>query len=403
MKIFMLVIDGVSDDPISELRGATPLEVADTPFIEYLAQTAEIGTIQTAFPGYPVESLICIMGLLGYPPHKYYPSGRSSFEAMARGIALNASDLVLRCNIIQAKEGPSAISDFTSGMISDTYAKKIISRLILPRPTWELYPGQSYRNLLVIRDASVSAEEIKLFEPHMHQNMPLKEILPLATVDKAESFAQTLRYFLLDSYKQISAMNLSKDCKGNMLWFWSPSSKPDMPSFEKLQGISGAVVAGLDFMHGLAMATDMYFEIIPGATGYIDTDYNAKAQATIDFLDKYDFVLTHVNAADEAAHAHNLMQKIDAIEKIDGLILGPVFNHLKRVHADNFTIIICGDHKTRSIDGKHVGDKVPFLCYKRMLNNFSWRTKKWTDSPQGKEYQSLDIVRRSVNSAIKHI
>ena len=390
MKTFMLVIDGVSDDPLPELEGHTPLEVSVNPYMEYLASKGERGTIQTAFEGYPIETLVCVMGLLGYDPLKHYPCGRSSFEAVARGISVGENDLVLRCNIIKAAKNYESIADFTAGMISDTYAKKILSKIKLPASTWELYSGQSYRNLLVIRQTPVKPNEIKFFEPHMHHDEPLECLLPVAATKQAESLASDLRDFLLNSYEQIASMNLAPACEGNMLWFWSPSSKPQLPSFKNLYGISGAVVAGLDFMHGLAMAADMYFEIIPGATGYIDTNYGAKAEATIKMFDKYDFVLTHVNATDEAAHMRDPAQKIAAIESVDRHILEPVYCHLRKKFPENFAVIVCGDHKTRCSDGKHIGDPVPFFYYRDMKNKN--HQKIWTEVSLKKNYPSQYIV-----------
>jgi len=391
-KTFMLIMDGVSDDAIPELRGNTPLEAAVTPYMEYLAQTAELGTIETIFDGYPIESMVCIMGLLGYDPRKYYPFGRASFEAMARGIALRDDDIAFRCNIIKATEGRGEILDFTAGMISDTYAKKILSRMYLPSPTWELYPGQSYRNLLIVRQPKIGVDGIRLFEPHMHQNEPMKGILPRAKTPEALPFVDKLKDFLLDSYSQIVKMNLDEECQGNMLWFWSPAKRPEFPSFKAIHGQTGAVVAGLDFMHGLAMAADMFFELVPGATGYIDTDYSAKANATIKLLGKYDFVLTHVNATDEAAHMHSPGEKKKAIERIDREILGPVFCYLQEHDDRDFSIIVCGDHKTRCVDGKHIGDPVPFLAYNHKRGNENMGFKKFTEKTSGKSIKSLDVL-----------
>lgn len=394
MKIFMLIIDGVSDDKIDVLDRRTPFEVAVTPYMEYLAKTSSIGTINTAFEGYPVESLVCIMGLLGYDPRKYYPFGRASFEALARGISLGEDDLALRCNIVQVAPDGSSIVDFTSGMILDTYAKKILAKIRLPFATWELYPGQSYRNLLIIRNSGVRADAVKLFEPHMHQKEPLSSVFPQAKTPEAQHLVSDLTIFIKDSCNQINAMNMESDCKGNMLWFWSPSSKPQLPTFESLYGFKGAIVAGLDFMHGLAMAADMYFDIIPGATGYIDTNYGAKSAAAIALFNKYDFVLTHVNATDEAAHMHDPWQKIDAIEKIDQQILEPVFCYLRKRYKENFLVVICGDHKTRCSDGKHIGDPVPFLYYQNARGIAS--PKLFDDRVRTPKIESLDFIRRVV-------
>jgi 2,3-bisphosphoglycerate-independent phosphoglycerate mutase len=317
---------------------------------------------------------------------------------MARGISLGENDLVCRCNIVNAAENHQSITDFTAGMITDTYAQKILSKIKLPSLTWEIYPGQSYRNLLVIRDTPVKAYEIKLSEPHMHHDEPLEGILPLAKTARAEQLTSELKNFSLDSYAQIAAMDL--DCKGNMLWFWSLSSAPQLPSFKNLYGVPGAVVAGLDLMHGLAMAADMHFEVVPGATGYIDTDYAAKAKAATRLFDKYDFVLTHVNAADEAAHMHNSAEKIKAIESVDRKILEPIFCHLREKFPQDFSVVICGDHKTRCSDGKHVGDPVPFFCYQDAQRKLF--KKRWTDTPAGECHQSPNFINKFISAAYRN-
>ena len=363
MKTVMIVIDGLGDEAIPELQGRTPLEVAHIPNIHYIANRGQIGRIQTTFPGYPIESMVCIMGLLGYEPEKYYPSGRASFEAMAKGIPLKSNDIVLRCNLITIDVQKQVIKDFTAGLIEDSHARTLISQINLPYGNWELYPGQSYRNILIIRGANADASTIKCSEPHMHIGGDLHELLPKGINNKGREIADQIGTFLLDTQRQIHKMELPNNCKANMLWVWSPSMKPVWPTFKQLTGLEGAVVGGLDFVHGIAMAAGMHFDVIPGATGYIDTDYSAKAKYTIDYLNHYDFIMTHINATDEEAHQRNFKGKIDAIEKIDQLIVGPILNELVKKHGDKFKILVCGDHGTRCNDGKHTPDPVPFALY----------------------------------------
>lgn len=363
MKTVMIVIDGLGDDPIAALGHQTPLEAAYAPNIHYVASRGRIGRIATAFPGYPVESLVCIMGLLGYEPQKYYPTGRASFEAMAKGIHLNDDDLVFRCNIVTIDPRTRRLTDFTAGMITDSDARKAIVGIQLPHKTWELYPGQSYRNILIHRGVAVNAAAITSFPPHMHIGASVEEGLPRSSDPRAAELFSELGKFLVGTHDQMAAMNLPETCRGNNLWVWSPSTKPNWPSFQKLTGLRGACVGGLDFLHGMAMAAGMHFDVIPGATGYIDTDYRAKAEYAKHYLKSYDFVMVHVNAADEEAHQRNYAGKIDAIQKIDRMVVGPVLDELQDKYRDQFRIVVCGDHKTRCSDGKHLGDPVPYALY----------------------------------------
>jgi 2,3-bisphosphoglycerate-independent phosphoglycerate mutase len=367
MKTVLVIIDGLGDEPIPELGGKTPLESAYIPHIQYIASRGQTGRIRTTFPGYPIESMVCIMGLLGYGPEPYYPSGRASFEAMAKGIPLHPEDLVLRCNTISVDSERQVLSDFTAGLISDSDARTLVSQLDLPKDTWEIYPGQSYRNTLIIRNAGIDPRLIKCSEPHMNIGQPIQACLPQGEGSAASQLAKEISEFLLDSQLQIGRMDLPKSCQANMLWVWSPSNKPQWPSFYERTGVRAAVVGGLDFLHGIAMAAKMHFDSIPGATGYIDTDYKAKADYTLRYLPQYDFVITHINAADEEAHQHNSLGKKDVIEKVDRLIVGPVLQELTRSYGDGFQIVVCGDHATRCWDGKHTDDPVPMAVLDNTL------------------------------------
>lgn len=372
MKTFMLIVDGLGDDPIPALGGLTPLEAADDPHIENLARRAERGFARTVHgaPDAPgafgaPESLACIAGLLGYAPDILPTLGRAAFEARAAGIELGPADLAFRCNIVSLSGDGCAIADFTAGAIPDDEAARVLDS-VTPPHGWELHRGQSYRNLLVVRNAGRRAADIALFEPHMHQGRPIGEILPRASSgqnENANALAKKLCSFVFSSRAQIAPVS----DENLMLWLWSPSERPDLLPFEALHGIKGAVVAGLDFMKGLALAARMRVAEVASATGYLDTDYTAKGRAAIELFGPpacADFVLVHVNATDEAAHAQNPLAKTEAISRIDAEIMGPVVRFLMREHPRNFAVVVCGDHKTSSASGLHGDAPVPYLIYR---------------------------------------
>ena len=371
MKTVMIIIDGLGDEPISELGNKTPLQVAFAPNIHFISNRGQIGRIQTTFPGFPIESMVCIMGLLGYEPEKYYPCGRASFEAMAKGIPLHPKDLVLRCNLVTVDVGRRTLEDFTAGLITDSAARKIIGSISLPFDNWELYPGQSYRNTLIIRGADISPQKFKFFEPHMNIGKKIPDILSEGFDERSRHLVKEINSFLMDTQRQIAGMDMAKKCAANMLWVWSQSIKPDWPSFNKISGKEAAVVGGLDFLHGIAMAAGIHFDVIPGATGYIDTNYQAKADQTIKYLQDFDFVLTHINAADEEAHQNNHLGKVSAIENVDRLVVAPILQDLVKNYGGNFRIMVCGDHTTRCSDGKHTDDPVPFALYGKDIPSYN--------------------------------
>jgi len=363
MKTVMIIIDGVGDEPIPELGGRTPLEAAFIPNIHYMANRGRIGRIRTTFPGFPIESMVCIMGLLGYDPSRFYPNGRASFEAMAKGIPLRTDDLVLRCNAVTVDMERQVLNDFTGGLISDSDARALITQINLPKKNWELYPGQSYRNILIIRNAGIDVSKLKCSEPHMHIGKRVSDTMPRSDEQQVNSVATDLAAFLLDTQRQIANIYLPDTCKANMLWVWSPSRKPVWPSFRETTGVEAALVGGLDFLHGMAMAARIHFDLVPGATGYVDTNYKAKAEYTMRYLERFDFILTHINATDEEAHQHNYLGKSRAIEAIDRVIVGPVLGELINKYGNDFRIVVCGDHATRCRDGKHISDPVPYALY----------------------------------------
>jgi 2,3-bisphosphoglycerate-independent phosphoglycerate mutase len=367
MKAVMVIIDGLGDEAITELSGDTPLAAAFAPNLHYIASRGQVGRIETTFPSFPIESMVCIMGLLGYEPEKYYPTGRASFEALAKGIPLNANDLVFRCNTITIDRNKQTLADFTGGLISNSDARKLIGQINLPYDHWELYPGQSYRNILILRRTNVRARHVRCFEPHMNIGGKINDLLVQAVDASARGMVEEINRFLIDTQQQIDAMKLGESCAANMLWVWSPSEKPIWPSFKERTGLNAAVVGGLDFLHGIAMAAKIHFDVIPGATGYIDTDYSAKAAYAIKYLTDFDFILVHINAADEEAHQHNHAGKIKAIEQTDRLVVGPLLHKLHEMHAEDFRIVICGDHTTRCSDGKHTNDFVPYAIYGKGL------------------------------------
>jgi 2,3-bisphosphoglycerate-independent phosphoglycerate mutase len=216
---------------------------------------------------------------------------------------------------------------------------------------------------LIVRNAGISVKALKCFEPHMHIGSDVNGLLPKGTEPKSEYLAARLRAFLLDSQRQIANNAQEEGCAANMLWVWSPSNKAVWPSFAARTGWKAAVVGGLDFLHGIAMAANMHWDPVPGATGYIDTDYAAKAAFAIRYMDDFDFVLVHVNAADEEAHQRNHNGKIKAIEQTDRLLVGPILYELHKRSSDDFRIVVCGDHMTRCWGGKHTNAPVPYALY----------------------------------------
>lgn len=360
MKYVIIIPDGAADLPLTELGNRTPLEVANIPNINFLTKNGKTGVLQTSYHNLPIGSIVANMAILGYDPYKYYPNGRASFEALAKGVTLGKNDIAFRCNLISVEDGK--IKTFTANNISDYDASNIINNYKLKYSNFELYLGMSYRHTLVIRNAKFYAHDIKAFEPHMNIDTPINEILIQSKEEQLDSEIQMLNTFILESKEQISELNKIHNTPAHMLWLWSPSSAPNLPNFKEKFGITGAVVSGMDFLKGMAQNIRMFAEHIPNTTGYIDTNFKGKFEAAKRYIRNYDLVYVHINSPDEEAHKKNPYTKIKSLELIDKKIVGPIYEFLKENYSE-FRIAIMPDHYTLTKDGTHNSTRVPFCIY----------------------------------------
>ncbi len=349
----------MGDKPVSELRGHTPLEAAKTPHLDRIVKQGMLGEMQTIFPNLPVGSIVANMGIMGFDPYEYYPYGRASFEALAQGIRLRENDLAFRCNLISL-DGEK-ISDFTAGLISDGDAVTMLTRLHIEEDELEIevYPGMSYRNLLIVRNAGINADEIVCFEPHMNIGEEIHDILPHGRSDRARKFIPALRKILLDSIVRFRELNKRYHTRADMIWLWSPSAPPKMPDLLEKYQITGGIVCGMDFLKGIGLAAGMRIEHIPGTNAYIDTNYSGKLETAKKFLHLDDFVYVHINAPDEEAHQRDVAGKVRSIELIDSEIIGPLLAYCEEHWPDDFRIMVLPDHYTLLSDGTHTTDFVP--------------------------------------------
>jgi len=360
-KHIIIIMDGAADFPIKELGNKTPLEKANLTYINKITKEGRTGLMQTSYLDFPIGSAVAILGILGYNPVRYYPNGRASFEAIAQGISLKEKDIAFRCNFITVKNGK--IADSTAGMIDDELANEMIKKIKIKDKNIELYHGQNYRNLLILRDAPIEAKDLVVYEPHMNIGKEIKKMKIKGKTKEAEKIAKKLNKFMIDSIKELKEINKNLKTKADMLWLWSPSSKPNLPPFYSKFNISGAVVSGVDVIRGIAKCVKMEQKKIDGATGDINTNLKAKMDHAFKMIDENDFVLIHINAPDEESHMGNVKNKVKAIEKIDKEVVGPLLKYLKKNYKNNYRIAILPDHYTLLSNGSHNKKPVPYMVY----------------------------------------
>jgi len=361
LKYIVLLGDGMSDYPVRELGGKTPLEYADTPNMDFIANNGAIGRVQTVPEGYPAGSDVANLSIFGYEISKYY-TGRSPLEAASMGVSLAPDDVAYRCNLVTVTEGMGGLimDDFSGGHISTDEAAELISELQqeLGKGDFRFYPGVSYRHLMVWKGGN---DRVKTTPPHDISDRLITPHLPDGgRSEELISLINRSREILEKSPVNIKRIQQGKK-PANSIWLWGQGKAPKMPDYATKYGLSGSVISAVDLIKGIGVYAGLDIVDVPGATGFLDTNFEGKASYALDELKEKDFVYLHVEAPDEAGHSGNLQDKIMAIENFDEKVVGPVTEGMKRFK--DYRILLLPDHATPLSIKTHAPDAVPFAVY----------------------------------------
>jgi 2,3-bisphosphoglycerate-independent phosphoglycerate mutase len=362
MKYIVVVCDGMSDRPLIELGGRTPMEAAEKPNMDSIAARGNNGILQTIYPDLPADSGVANLTLLGYDPHKYYP-GRGPLEAMNMNINLAQADVALRCNTVTVKDG--VLADYSAGHITNEESKELMEYLNeeLGDEFVSFHPGIAYRHVMVLR--SKYSPDVECQPPHNIVGGRISENMVKPLNKKADETAALLNKLILASKDLLDdhPVNAKRVKAGknpaNLIWPWGPGRKPSMPSFRRMFGVHGSIISAVDIVKGIGRVVGLNVINVPGATGYLDTNYKGKADAAIDSLKDNNFVYIHVESTDESGHEGDIEHKVKAIEDIDRLVVGRL---LEKIGGD-FAIGILPDHSTPIAVRTHTGEPVPFAIY----------------------------------------
>lgn len=361
MKYLVFLADGMADEPVDELKGKTPLEVASTASLDSLAKNGAQGTLLTIPKPFPTSSDAANLSVLGYDLAKNY-CGRGPIEAASKNIELKENEIAFRCNLITIQDG--ILEDYAAGQIDQKSADDLIGLLNkkLGNERVHFYPGVSYRNLLILKGEEFS-DKVGYYKPDSNQGKKWKEILPYAKEDKGKITAKVINELVDDSIEILANaspnVDLMKNNKkpANCIWPWSPGRKPHFESFENKYNKKGAVISAVDVILGIGKLTKMEAIKPDGATGFIDTNYENKVKAALSALKNNDFVYLHLEAIDECSHIGDLDLKIKAIEEFDRKLVRPVLDKID----DDVTIGVLPDHPVPIKLRKHTRTPVPFL------------------------------------------
>jgi 2,3-bisphosphoglycerate-independent phosphoglycerate mutase len=346
MKYIIILGDGMADWPCKALGNKTPLAYAQIPNMDRIARDGRSGMLKTVKNGFEPGSDIANLSVLGYDPALYY-TGRGPLEAVSMGVDLGPDEIAYRCNLVTVTD--EVMQDFSAGHISSEEGAALFSSLNAALPDVSLYPGISYRNLLVVPNGA-GAETTP---PHDIVGENIAGYLPKG--GDAPILAECVRMS-----REIFAdhpVNKKRIADGKVpatqIWPWSGGKKPEFPSFEERYGVRGAMISAVDLLNGIARCVGMDIITVPGATGYLDTDYMAKARYAVAALETVDLVYMHVEAPDEAGHLGSTDEKVCAIERLDEAV-GYILDHVDGI------IALLPDHPTPLALKTHTSDPVPF-------------------------------------------
>ncbi len=362
-KSVIFLGDGMADEPLAELGNRTPLQVARTPYMDKIALNGRNGTLLTLPDGFPTSSDVANMSVLGGDLATEL-CGRGPLEAASQGIKTGPDDVIFRVNLTTV-DADGILRDFSGGHIAQADAEETIALLNekLGSDKIRFYPGVSYRNLLVLSGPEFSTQ-VAYDKPDDNHGNPVAEHLPRAKAPEGEFTAALLRDLIS------RAAELLAGRRANGIWPWSGGKAGAIHSISERYGIRGAVVSAVDVINGLGKCMGLDAIRVPGATGYIDTDYEGKADAVLAaFKDGYDFVYVHLEATDEVSHAQDTRLKIQVIEEFDRRIIGRVMDGVAaglagpQTTPQNTAYCVLPDHPVPIAIGKHTRTPVPVAVW----------------------------------------
>ncbi len=364
MKYVIVIPDGCADEPQESLGGRTPLQAANVPNMDAVVAAGIVGRANNVPLSLPAGSDVANLSLLGYNPLEHF-TGRAPLEAAAQGIPLGPDDWAVRCNLVTVED--QTMKSFTAGHISTEEATSLLATAQekLGGPRRQFVPGVSYRNLLIMRPGPGEpvpfSNDTRATPPHDLTDKSVLDDYPRGPGGALLVQLMTDSVELFADHPVNKARKAAGKLPATNIWLWGQGRAPALQSFQEKYGKSGAMITAVDLLRGLAALVGWKRIEVPGATGYLDTDYAAKGRYAIEALDDVDVVCVHVEATDEASHEGRCDAKIKALEEIDSKIVGPLLAELKK--RGDFRILISPDHPTPLRTKTHSHGIVPLaIC-----------------------------------------
>lgn len=356
MKYVFLVGDGMGDYPVPALGNKTPLQAAHIPNIRRIAAAGRIAMVQTVVPELPPGSDVANLSLLGYNPSLNY-TGRAPIEAAGAGIPLASDEVAFRCNLVTIGNG--VMQDYSAGHISTEEAHGLIAALQakLGRPGLTFHGGVSYRHLLVWKNGPTDTITLP---PHEFSDKPVDPHQP-----QGPRFEEVFR--LMEESKEILARHPVNEARrragknpATQIWLWGQGRALTLQSYREKFALTGAIVSAVDLVRGLGLLAKLDAPRIPGATGFLDTNFDGKVEAALQALKKHPFAYVHLEAPDECGHLGDAAKKKLAIELFDARIVAPIWQALEK-QGEPYRLIVAMDHRTPVSLKGHSREPVPIV------------------------------------------
>ncbi|MDA1161856.1 MAG: cofactor-independent phosphoglycerate mutase [Planctomycetota bacterium] len=357
MKYVLVIPDGAADEPQESLGSLTPFQAAKTPNMDAVVQAGVVGRANHVPDSMPSGSDVGTMSLFGYDPLKFH-TGRAPLEAAAQGIELGANDWAIRCNLVTIMNG--VMQSFTAGQVPNDVGANLVKLLQKDQcgsENWKFYTGVSYRNLLLYRSRNGDAPfstDTQSTPPHDITDQDVAPFLPSGpgSDQLLELMQRSVPLFASDEANAARGRNAA-----TQTWLWGIGKRPALTPFQERFGVHSAVITAVDLLRGIGRLLGWDVVEVAGATGYLDTDYAAKGRAGIEALKDHDFVVVHVEASDEASHEGDAAAKVEALERIDADIVGPLHAFLKS--QGDYRLLLSPDHPTFLRTKTHAHGYVP--------------------------------------------
>jgi len=372
----------MADEPVGELDGKTPLEVAQKPVMDSMAAHGEVGLVKTVPDGIPPGSDAANLSVMGYNTREYY-TGRSPLEAVSMGVQLADTDVAFRCNLVTLSNNEPYASktmiDYSSDEISSQDAAELIKTVQqhLSTEQFRFYPGRSYRHLLVWRNgytANIMTPPHDILDRVIAPYLPKGENSGILMRMMEQSFA-LLRNHPVNIRRKDDGLR-----PASSIWLWGEGKRPTLPCFGEKYGLKGCVISAVDLVLGIGICAGLEPVEVEGATGNMHTNFDGKAMAAIDQLlcKGKDFVYLHIEAPDECGHRYEVYNKVKSIEIIDRQIVAPIKKALD-ASGEEYSIMVLPDHPTPLRLRTHTSDPVPYIIYCNTCKNAAYHVASYTE------------------------